>query len=235
METLSPFLRIGIRHNNAKMEISLEAIISLLGLLLGGGGGAFFTWRFMRRKAKAEAETAEIDAAKELQDMYQQMLTDAKQDREDRKMQMGELRQERDQYKQERNELRGRFERLEESLRKMRCEYQTEKNETDRKIAQLGRKVEAMRPFLCGDLACKKRQLVALLGGEEDEKKTVTRKGKVESRTVRDLRMGKDPTNTPPPTPPRGGGESEDGGANDGLCGDVGGPFDIEPIDMKDM
>lgn len=147
----------------------MDTIISLLGLFIGGGGGAFFTWRYMRRKAKAEAETAEIDAAKELQDMYQQMLTDAKQDREDRKLQMEELRQERDRYKDERNELRGRFEKLEDSLRKMRSEYTIEKNETDRKIAQLGRKVEAMRPFLCGDLSCKKRQLVALLDGEAAE------------------------------------------------------------------
>ena len=148
------------------MEISLEAIISLLGLFIGGGGGAFFTWRYMRRKAKAEAETAEIDAAKELQDMYQQMLTDAKTDREDRKQQMEELRSERDRYKQERNELRERFDKLEDSLRKMKTEYVNEKNDTDRKIAQLGRKVEAMRPFLCGDLSCKKRQLVALLEEE---------------------------------------------------------------------
>ena len=147
----------------------MDTIISLLGLFIGGGGGAFFTWRFMRRKAKAEAESAEIDAAKDLQDMYQQMLSDAKQDREDRKQQMDELRQERDQYKQERNELRDRFERLEDSLRKMRSEYTSEKMETDRKIAQLGRRVEAMRPFLCGDMLCKKRQRVAALEDEAAE------------------------------------------------------------------
>ena len=152
------------------MEISLEAIISLVGLFVGGGGGAFFTWRFMRRKAKAEAESAEIDAAKDLQDMYQQMLSDAKQDREDRKLQMDELRQERDRYKDERNELRNSIEKLEDSLRKMRSEYQTEKAETDRKIAQLGRKVEAMRPFLCGDLLCKKRQRVTLSDNEASDK-----------------------------------------------------------------
>lgn len=170
------------------MEISLEAIISIIGLLLGGGGGAFFTWRYMRRKAKAEAETAEIDAAKELQDMYQQMLSDAKQDREDRKMQIEELRQERDRYKDERNELRERFEKLEDSIRKMRCEYTNEKVETDRKIAQLGRKVEAMRPFLCGDLACKKRQLVALLDGEEAEPaKTAKTRKKVSPDESKDL------------------------------------------------
>ena len=41
------------------MEITLEAIISLIGLFVGGGGGAFFTWRYLRRKAKAEAVTAD--------------------------------------------------------------------------------------------------------------------------------------------------------------------------------
>ena len=67
------------------MEITLEAIISFIGLFIGGGGGAFFMWRYQKKKAKAEAESAEIDAAKDLQDMYQQMLADAKTDREDRK------------------------------------------------------------------------------------------------------------------------------------------------------
>ena len=91
------------------MEITLEAIISLLGLFVGGGGGAFFTWRFLRRKAKAEAVTAEIDATKDMQDMYQQMLEDAKKDREDRREQVEELRADRDHYKSERSELRERI------------------------------------------------------------------------------------------------------------------------------
>ena len=43
--------------------------------------------------------------------------------------------------------------------------------EMDRKIAQLGRKVEAMRPFLCGDLKCKKRQLVTMSAQEESKEK----------------------------------------------------------------
>ena len=37
------------------MEITLDTLINLLGLLLGGGCGAFFTWRWQRRKAAAEA------------------------------------------------------------------------------------------------------------------------------------------------------------------------------------
>lgn len=48
------------------MEISLDTIIAILGLFIGGGSGAFFTWRWQRRKAKAEAKTAEADTAKEL-------------------------------------------------------------------------------------------------------------------------------------------------------------------------
>ena len=144
----------------------MEAIISLLGLLLGGGGGAFFTWQFMRRKAKAEADSAEVDTVRNMQEAYDKMFEQVNHYIEDATGKMDDIRADRDRYKKERDELRGRFERLEESLRKMRCEYQTEKNETDRKIAQLGRKVEAMRPFLCGDLLCKKRQRVAVLDGE---------------------------------------------------------------------
>ena len=144
------------------MEISLEAIISLLGLFIGGGGGAFFTWRFMRRKAKAEAESAEIDAAKDLQDMYQQMLSDAKQDREDRKQQMEELRQERDRYKQERNELRDKMEQLTRSFMDWRIEADNDRSKMKMDIAKLGRKVETMVPFMCGNLTCKDRQRVVL-------------------------------------------------------------------------
>ena len=36
------------------MEITLEAIISFIGLFIGGGGGAFFMWRYQKKKAKAE-------------------------------------------------------------------------------------------------------------------------------------------------------------------------------------
>ena len=46
------------------MEITLDTIISILGIFLGGGAGAFFTWKYQRRKAKAEAN-------KEEQDYYQ--------------------------------------------------------------------------------------------------------------------------------------------------------------------
>jgi hypothetical protein len=144
------------------MEITLDSIISILGLFIGGGGGAFFTWRFMRRKAKAEAVTAEVDAAKDMQDMYQQMLEDAKRDREDRREQVEELRADRDHYKQERNELRDRMEKLTHSFMEWRVEADNDRSKMKMDIAKLGRKVETMVPFMCGNLTCKDRQRVVL-------------------------------------------------------------------------
>ena len=144
------------------MEITLEAIISLVGLFVGGGGGAFFTWRYLRRKAKAEAVTAEVDAAKDMQDMYQQMLEDAKRDREDRREQVEELRADRDNYKQERNELRDKMEQLTRSFMDWRIEADNDRSKMKMDIAKLGRKVETMVPFMCGDLTCKLRKHVVL-------------------------------------------------------------------------
>lgn len=144
------------------MEITLDAIISLLGLFIGGGGGAFFTWRYLRRKAKAEAVTAEVDAAKDMQDLYQQMLSDTKEEREDRKKQIDELRSERDHYKDERNELRDKMEQLTRSFMDWRIEADNDRSKMKMDIAKLSRKVETMVPFMCGNLTCKDRQRVVL-------------------------------------------------------------------------
>ena len=129
------------------MEITLDAIISLLGLFIGGGAGAWFTWRYQRKKAKAEAESAEIDAAKELQGMYQTMLADANKYLEDARDKVDGLRQERDHYKQDRNELRERLDATDAKIRDLQFE-----------VARNGRQIEMMRPFICTDLSCKLRQ-----------------------------------------------------------------------------
>ena len=144
------------------MEITLEAIISFIGLFLSGGAGAFFTWKWQKRKAKAEAVTAEIDATKDMQDMYQQMLEDAKKDREDRREQVEELRADRDHYKQERDELRDKMEQLTRSFMDWRIEADNDRSKMKMDIAKLGRKVETMVPFMCGDLTCKLRQRVVI-------------------------------------------------------------------------
>ena len=158
------------------MEITLDAIISLIGLFVGGGAGAFFTWKYQRKKAKAEAVTAEVDAAKDMQDMYQQMLEDAKRDREDRREQVEELRADRDHYKQERNELRDKMEQLTRSFMDWRLEADNDRSKMKMDIAKLGRKVETMVPFMCGNLACKERQRVVL--SEDGTVKNTTKKTK---------------------------------------------------------
>ena len=84
------------------MEITFDTIISLLGLFIGGGGGAFFTWRYMRRKAKAEAQTEEVNMAKAVQDTYQEMLEDKQKEVDDNHRLIAELREDRDHYKKKR-------------------------------------------------------------------------------------------------------------------------------------
>ena len=133
------------------MEISLDTIIALLSLILGGGGGAFFTWRWQRAKAKAEAKTAEIDAAKEMQDVYQQLIADVKQDRNEQKQYITELKQDREDIRLDRNRMQKRMAQL--------CD---EIDTLKRIQSRQGRQIEALRPFLCADLKCKKRQLITI-------------------------------------------------------------------------
>ena len=138
------------------MEITLDAIISLIGLFLGGGGGAFFTWRYMRRKAKAEAQQAEVDTAKDKQEYYQRMIDDVAKDR--------------DYYKQERDEVRERMDKMAHSFMDWRMEADKDRMDMKMEIARLGRKVELMAPFMCGDLQCKLRKRVVLSDEGETKK-----------------------------------------------------------------
>ena len=158
------------------MEMSVDTIISIATLLLGGGGGAFFTWRWQRSKAKAEAKQAEASAAKDLQDMYQQMIQDAKTDREDRRQQNEELRAERDHYKNERNELRENIDKLTRSVSDWKNESDEKIRGLQMQVARNGRQLEMMRPFMCGDLQCKLRQPVTISESGEVKTKRVSRK-----------------------------------------------------------
>lgn len=160
------------------MEITLEAIISLIGLFVGGGGGAFFTWRYMRRKAKAEAIQAEIEAAKEKQDYYQQMIEDVAKDR--------------DYYKGERDEVRERMDKMARSFMDWRLEADKDRSDMKMQIAKLGRKVELMVPFMCGDLQCKLRKRVVLsedgiVNPNADKKKPKKQPADIEPINRKDL------------------------------------------------
>ena len=174
------------------MEITLEAIISLIGILTGGGVGSFFTWRYFKRKAKADAESAEaeaeqkeaeaekarIEANRQFQEMYKTMFNDIKENYDEKQSIIDELRHDRDHYKSEAQEYRGQIEKLTKQFLDYKLENERNMIEMKRDIARNGRMVEAMRPFMCG-LAkeCKKFVPVTISATGELEK-TVRPKAK---------------------------------------------------------
>ena len=137
------------------MEINAETLIAIAGLFIGGGSGAFFTWHWQRKKAEAEAKQAESLAAKEMQDMYQQLVADVKSDRNDQRTYIEELKEDRNHLRDERNELRDRLDKTDEDIRALK-----------RDVARNGRKMESMLPFLCADLSCPHRQRVTVTESE---------------------------------------------------------------------
>lgn len=139
------------------MEITLEAIVSFIGLFLGGGGGAFFTWRWMNRRARAEAKekeaeakSAEVDMAQKVQDTYQEMLDDKNKEVEDNHRLIAELREDRDHYKKDRNELREQLDKLIKDFYDFKRETEDERQKMKSDIARNTRIAESSRPFMCG-------------------------------------------------------------------------------------
>ena len=153
------------------MEITLDSIIGILGLLLGGGAGGFFTWRWQRAKAKAEAKqaeveaeakSAEIDMAQKVQDTYQQILDDKQKEVEDNHRLIAELREDRDHYKQGYVEFRDQLDKLQKEFRDFRNETEEQRTQMKRDIARNGRQLECLRPFLCGREDCALRVPVTI-------------------------------------------------------------------------
>lgn len=163
------------------MNISIETIASILGLLLGGGSiGTLLTWRWQRKKAKAEAKQAEAEAEKakfeatqantqlikDIQSSYQQLASDLKANldtqqeyNEEQKQYISELKQDRQHLREEREELRGRIDKLESTQRDLQFE-----------VARNSRMVAFMRPFLCGRDGCAIRVPVTISPSGEIEK-----------------------------------------------------------------
>jgi hypothetical protein len=143
------------------MEISLDSIASIIGLFLTGGGGAFFTWKWLNRRARAEAmekeaeaKSAEVDMAKKVQDTYQEMLEDKQKEVVDNQRLIAELREDRDHYKQGYLEFRDQIDKLSKEFRDFRNETEEERMTMKRDIARNGRMMECMRPLLCGREGC---------------------------------------------------------------------------------
>lgn len=157
------------------MEITLEAIISFIGLFVGGGAGAFFTWRYQKKKAKAEAESAEIDAAKEMQGLYKQMLNDANEYLDDARQKVDGLRQERDHYKQDRDELRMKVDNIVKMFYELKTTSEKERAQLRVDIATLQSQLRGMVAMTCSVEDCKLRQIILF---DSDGKKPQTKRKK---------------------------------------------------------
>ena len=167
------------------MEITLDSIIGILGLLFGGGAvGGIFTWRWQRAKAKAEAKQAEvevkekeaeakakeIDMAQKIQDTYQQILADKQKEVEDNHRLIAELRDDRDHYKQGYIEFRDQLDKLQKEFSTFRNETEEQRAQMKRDIARNGRQLECIRPYLCGRDDCALRVPVTISQVGELEK-----------------------------------------------------------------
>jgi len=173
-------------------QLSLEAIISIVTLIFGGGGiGALITWRYQKKKAKAEAKQAEAEAEKakfeamqanamlikEIQASYQQMTNDLKANldtqqeyNEEQKQYIQELKEDRRHLRQERDEQRLQIERLTRTMNEWKNDSDKRIRDLQAQVARNGRQIECMRPLLCGREGCAIRVPVTISESGEIDK-----------------------------------------------------------------
>ena len=147
------------------MEITLEAIISLIGIIVGGGSiGGFLFWKQTKKRAiaeakqaeaeaklkEAEAKSAEVDMAQKVQDTYQQILDDKQKEVEDNHRLIAELREDRDHYKKGYVEMRDEVEKLSKDFYDFKRDTENERQKMKNDIARNTRIAESSRPFMCG-------------------------------------------------------------------------------------
>jgi len=148
-------------------------MIEVLGLLFGGGGiGALISWQYLRRQEaaktkeqEANAVSAEVNATKEVQDVYQQMVNDLKEAWKEQKEYIGELNNDRRNLREERNDLRAQIDQLKKELEDLREDMQRQQDEARKermrqedKVAHLSRVVKAMKPLMCSMSDCRNRE-----------------------------------------------------------------------------
>ena len=147
------------------MEITLEAIIGLISLLVGGTSiGGFFFWKQTKKKAKAEADqaaaeakqkeaeakAAEVELAQKIQDTYQEILEDKQKEVEDNHRLIAELRDDRDHYKKGYVEMRDEMDKLTKEFYDFKRDTMKEREKMKSDIARNTRIAESSRPFMCG-------------------------------------------------------------------------------------
>ena len=147
------------------MEITLEGIVALITLFIGGSGiGGLLTWRWLKKKAKAEADqaaaeakqkeaeakAAEVEIAQKVQDTYQEMLEDKNKEVADNQRLIAELREDRDHYKKGYVEMRDELEKLGKDFYEFKQSTIKEREKMKSDIARNTRIAESSRPFMCG-------------------------------------------------------------------------------------
>ena len=147
------------------MEITLEGIVALITLFIGGSGiGGLVTWRWLKKKAKAEADQAEAEAkqkeaeakaaevelAQKIQDTYQEILEDKQKEVDDNHRLIAELREDRDHYKKGYVEMRGEVDKLTKEFYDFKHDTMKEREKMKSDIARNTRIAESSRPFMCG-------------------------------------------------------------------------------------
>ena len=147
------------------MEITLEGIVALITLFIGGSGiGGLVTWRWLKKKAKAEADqaaaeakqkeaeakAAEVELAQKIQDTYQEILEDKQKEVDDNHRLIAELREDRDHYKKGYVEMRDELEKLGKDFYEFKQSTIREREKMKSDIARNTRIAESSRPFMCG-------------------------------------------------------------------------------------
>lgn len=177
------------------MEITLDSIIGILGLLFGGGAlGGIFTWRWQRAKAKAEAKekeaeakSAEIDMAQKVQDTYQQILDDKQKEVEDNHRLIAELREDRDHYKRGYVEMRDEVDKLTKDFYDFKRDTMNEREKMRRDIDRNTRIAESSRPFMCGLAPDCAKCVPVIISDDGVVKKPRQKKPAADTGTVADM------------------------------------------------
>ena len=143
----------------------MEGIIALITLFVGGSGiGGLLTWRWLKKKAKAEADqaaaeakqkeaeakAAEVELAQKIQDTYQEILEDKQKEVEDNHRLIAELREDRDHYKKGYVEMRDEVDKLTKEFYDFKRDTMKEREKMKSDIARNTRIAESSRPFMCG-------------------------------------------------------------------------------------
>lgn len=126
-----------------------ESAITLFISIVTALGGFEAIKYFINRKS--ERRKSDAEAAKEVQDVYQQMIADVKGDREEQRAYIEELKDSRKHLREECEELRQRIDGTDKVVRELQKE-----------VARNARMVESLRPFICGFLGCKNRKFVTI-------------------------------------------------------------------------